>query len=281
MFHVEQQQVHIKTKDFLVSKEEFIIVKTSVFGLLKTHPEPPKNNMHKYYKSDKYSSHYSQNSSTFNFVYRTLRKLNFFFKKRYINLNNCKALLDFGSGDGDFINNISKSNIRVFGVEPILPTSNKNVYKKLSDVLKKELRFSTITAWHSLEHTHKINQTLQTLVDLLEEKGRLIIALPNYESYDAMFYKSFWAGYDVPRHLWHLNQHAVINMFAKRGLSFCYSRPMLLDAFYVSYLSEINNKSKLPIINAFFIGLFSNLKAIFTNQYSSSMFVFEKTNKYE
>ncbi len=276
MFHVEQQQVHIKTKDFLVSNEEFVIVKTTDLGLLKTIPEPPKNKIHKYYKSDKYSSHYSQKSSTFNFIYRTSRRLNFFFKKRHINFNNCKALLDFGSGDGVFIHNISKSNVSVFGVEPILPTSNKNVYKQLSEVLKKELRFSTITAWHSLEHTHKIKQTAQTLVDLLEVKGRLIIAVPNYESYDALFYKSLWAGYDVPRHLWHLNQHAVINMFIKRGLRFCYSRPMLLDAFYVSYLSEINNKSRLPIINAFFIGLFSNLKAIFTNQYSSTLFVFEK-----
>ena len=117
------------------------------------------------------------------------------------------------------------------------------------------------------------------LVDLLEPKGRLVIAVPNYESYDAVFYKSFWAGYDTPRHLWHLNQKAVINMFAKKGLTFRYSRPMLLDAFYVSYLSEINKKSRLPILNAFFIGLFSNVKAIFTKQYSSNLFVFEKTNK--
>lgn len=276
MFHVEQQQVHIKTKDFLVSAEEFIIVKTPVSGLLKTLPEPSKNKMPKYYKSEKYTSHHSKNSTAFNFIYRMSRKLNFFFKKRHVNLNRSKSLLDFGSGDGDFIYNISKSNISVFGVEPIMSTSKTNVYKKLSNVQKEGLLFSTITAWHSLEHTQKINDTAQALVGLLEEKGRLIIAVPNYESYDALFYKSFWAGYDTPRHLWHLNQHAIVNMFTKRGLTFCYSRPMLLDAFYVSYLSEINKKSRLPILNAFFVALFSNVKAIFTNQYSSNLFVFEK-----
>ena len=276
MFHVEQQQIHIKTKDFLVSNEEFVIAKTSTSGLLKTRPEPPKNKTHKYYDSDKYTSHYSQKISIFNAIYRISRKFNFFLKKRHINLSNCKSLLDFGSGDGDFIHNISKSNLSVFGVEPILPTASKNVYKKLCNVQKEGLRFNIITAWHSLEHTRKINQTSQALVDLLEEKGRLIVAVPNYESYDALFYKSFWAGYDTPRHLWHLNQHAVINMFTKTGLTFCYSRPMLLDAFHVSYLSEINKKSRLPILKGFFIGLFSNLKAIFTNQYSSKLFVFEK-----
>lgn len=276
MFQVEQQQTHIKTKDFLVSKEEFVIAKTPDFGLLKTFPIPSKDKIHKYYKSDKYTSHHSQNSSIFNFIYRALRKLNFIFKKRHLNLNSCKNLLDFGSGDGFFIQSISESNIRVFGVEPVLPTSSTNVFKQLSDVQKKELQFSTITAWHSLEHTQDIHQTSQALVDLLEEKGRLVVAVPNYESFDALFYKSYWAGYDTPRHLWHLNQKAVINMFVKRGLTFLYSKPMFLDAFYVSYLSEINKKSRLPILSAFIIALFSNLKAVFTNQYSSNLFVFEK-----
>ena len=277
MFHVEQQQTHIKTKDFLVSKEEFVIAKTSDFGLLKTLPSPSKDKIHKYYKSDKYTSHHSQKSSIFNFIYRTSRKLNLFFKKKHLKLNSCKNLLDFGSGDGFFIQSISESNIRVFGVEPVLPTINTNVFKQLSDVQKKELQFSTITAWHSLEHTQDIHQTSQALVDLLEEKGRLVVAVPNYESYDALFYKSFWAGYDTPRHLWHFNQKAIIDMFVKRGLTFRYSKPMLLDAFYVSYLSEINKKSRWQILSAFIIAFFSNLKAVFTSQYSSNLFVFEKT----
>ena len=276
MFHVEQHQIHIKTKDFLVSNEEFFIAKTFDPGLLKTLPSPPRNKIYKYYESDKYTSHHSQNTSIFNFIYRLSRKLNFFFKKRHLNLKGCKNLLDFGSGDGFFIHNIFKLNIRVFGVEPVLRTSSTNVYRQLSDVHKKGQKFSTITAWHTLEHVHNINQTSQMLVDLLEEKGRLVVAVPNYESYDAVFYKSFWAGYDAPRHLWHLNQKAVINMFAKRGLTFRYSKPMLLDTFYVSYLSEINKKSTLPILCAFLVAFFSNLKAVFTNQYSSNLFVFEK-----
>ena len=277
MFHVEQQQTHIKTKDFLVSNEEFVIAKTSDFGLLKTLPSPSKDKIHKYYKSDKYTSHHSQKSSIFNFIYRTSRKLNLFFKKKHLNMNSCKNLLDFGSGDGFFIQSISELNIRAFGVEPVLPTKSSNVFKQLSDVQKKGLQFSIITAWHSLEHTQDIHQTSQALVDLLEEKGRLVVAIPNYESYDALFYKSFWAGYDTPRHLWHFNQKAIIDMFVKRGLTFRYSKPMLLDAFYVSYLSEINKNSRWPKLSTFLVAFFSNLKAVFTNQYSSNLFVFEKT----
>ncbi len=172
MFHVEQQQTHIKTKDFLVSNEEFVIAKTSDFGLLKTLPSPSRDKIPKFYKSDKYTSHHSQKSSIFNFIYRTSRKLNLFFKKKHLNLNSCKNLLDFGSGDGFFIQSISESNIRAFGVEPVLPTKSSNVFKQLSDVQKKGLQFSIITAWHSLEHTQDIHQTSQALVDLLEEKGR-------------------------------------------------------------------------------------------------------------
>ena len=42
MFHVEQKNTHIKTKDFFLTKEVFSVIKTEQEGLLKTDPFPPK-----------------------------------------------------------------------------------------------------------------------------------------------------------------------------------------------------------------------------------------------
>ena len=50
MFHVEQKKIHIKTKDFFLTKEVFSIIKTEQEGLLITDPFPPKEVIQKYYK---------------------------------------------------------------------------------------------------------------------------------------------------------------------------------------------------------------------------------------
>ena len=56
-----------------------------------------------------------------------------------------------------------------------------------------------------LEHVHELHTYLHTFDRLLKLTGRLIIAVPNYTSYDADFYGEFWAAYDVPRHLYHFS----------------------------------------------------------------------------
>ena len=54
-----------------------------------------------------------------------------------------------------------------------------------------------------IEHLESLNETWETLRELLTEKGVLIVAVPNCSSYDAKRYGEYWAAYDVPRHLWH------------------------------------------------------------------------------
>ena len=59
MFHVEQNKTHIEVVDHFLTKEKFKIQKTSVPGLLQTIPTPAKEDMIKYYKSERYISHNS------------------------------------------------------------------------------------------------------------------------------------------------------------------------------------------------------------------------------
>jgi predicted SAM-dependent methyltransferase len=45
--------------------------------------------------------------------------------------------------------------------------------------------FDVITLWHVLEHIHRLNENMDTFFRLLKPGGKLIIAVPNYTSYDA------------------------------------------------------------------------------------------------
>ena len=48
--------------------------------------------------------------------------------------------------------------------------------------------FDVITLWHVLEHVHELHKYLDTFYSLLAKGGTLIIAVPNYTSYDAKRY---------------------------------------------------------------------------------------------
>ncbi|MBK8449685.1 MAG: class I SAM-dependent methyltransferase [Saprospiraceae bacterium] len=105
--------------------------------------------------------------------------------------------------------------------------------------------FDIITMWHVLEHVPNLNERLEQLKNLLKPNGILIIALPNCDSFDAQYYKNYWAGFDVPRHLWHFNPSTMESLASKYNFKLDAILPMYFDAFYVSLLSEKYKNSLL------------------------------------
>ncbi len=115
--------------------------------------------------------------------------------------------------------------------------------------------------WHVLEHVPNLEEQITELKRLIKPNGTIIIAVPNFKSFDAKHYGQFWAAFDVPIHLWHFSKTAIQKLFAKEKLELIKVLPMKFDSFYVSLLSEKYKTGKMNFIKAFFIGLKSNLKA--------------------
>ena len=133
--------------------------------------------------------------------------------------------------------------------------------------------------WHVLEHVPDVSAQIKELKRLLKPAGTIVIAVPNFNSFDAKHYKDFWAAYDVPRHLWHFSRLSIEKLFEREKLQLLETRPMLFDAFYVSLLSEKYKTGKMNFVSAFFIGLKSNWKARTTNEYSSHIYIIKKILK--
>jgi 2-polyprenyl-3-methyl-5-hydroxy-6-metoxy-1,4-benzoquinol methylase len=125
--------------------------------------------------------------------------------------------------------------------------------------------------WHVLEHVHDVNGTIQELKRVIKENGKLVVAVPNHEAYDAKFYGSFWAAYDVPRHLHHFTPYTIKTLMEKHGLKLIAKKGMWFDSFYVSMLSEKYKSGKINYLKAFFIGLISNLFAFSKVEKCSSL----------
>ena len=190
--------------------------------------------------------------------------------------------MDYGCGTGDFLNFVRNKGFDVIGVEPNETARQKANLKLQGKVSENLLQIQTnavdiITLWHVLEHVHTLNETLQDLKSLLSKKGIMMVAVPNAESHDAKMYKNNWAGYDVPRHLWHFSQDTMQALLLRNGFKIVAIAPMKLDSFYVSLLSEQYknpNQSKLiTAIKAFREGLLSNYYARKNKQYSSLIYI--------
>ena len=131
--------------------------------------------------------------------------------------------------------------------------------------------------WHVLEHLPKLENHISVFESLLKPNGRLIVAVPNFKSYDAQYYKTFWAAFDVPRHLWHFSQTSISKLMRKKMMEVEKTNPMIFDAYYVSLLSEKYKNGFMNPFKAFWIGLRSNMKAKHNNEYSSLIYAIKKT----
>lgn len=270
---------YITTKDYSLTKENFNLVYNQEYNLLITDPFP--KDLNPYYNFDEYISHTDDNKSVIDKVYQLVRSYTLNKKLKLINSQNTsnKKLLDVGCGTGDFLLKCKQNGWEAYGVEPNEKARDKSSTKKL--VIKSKLeeiegKYDVITLWHVLEHVPNLNEYIIQLKNLLADNGCLIIAVPNYKSYDAQHYKSFWAAYDVPRHLWHFSKESISKIFSTQNLKVTKTLPMLFDAFYVSLLSEKYKTGKMNPLKAFYRGFVSNYKALKTKEYSSIIYLLKK-----
>jgi ubiquinone/menaquinone biosynthesis C-methylase UbiE len=173
-------------------------------------------------------------------------------------------VLDIGCGTGDFLNVCKKSGKEIHGIEP--DSKARNLAK---EILKVEIlhpdqsekipdeSFDLITMWHVLEHVPDLKKQISELSRIIKKGGKVVIALPVYESYDAEVYKEKWAAWDVPRHLYHFNKAVINKMMLANDFKPGNVYPMKWDSFYVSMLSEQYLKSAFGIVKAFFVGFLS------------------------
>jgi len=279
---MKENNIHFKVKDFSVSGEEFQLIENKIYGFLETTPQPKEEKLSEYYKTEDYISHTDAKRNVLEKVYHIVRGISLKRKLKLINSfsSSQKTLLDIGCGTGDFLQTAQQNNWQVSGIEPneqaraIANTKTNNAVFTTEQLQEfKKQSFDVITLWHVLEHLPNLTEQVSVFKSLLKENGSLIIAVPNYKSYDATHYKNFWAALDVPRHLWHFNQKSIHTLFAKENMKVVQTLPMKFDAYYVSLLSEKYKSGFMNPIKAFWYGFLSNCKARRSGEYSSLIYV--------
>lgn len=272
-------------KDYSTSKETFTIVSCDKCNFTFTNPRPEDENLGAYYISDKYLSHSNAVKTLFEKLYQIVRKYAIGQKLKLVKQFSLrKTHLDIGCGTGEFLNACKLDGFKTTGIEPseiarkqAADHYNLNISKNTDLNQFDTNSFETITMWHVLEHVPNLNETIEKIEKILDSNGSLIVAVPNLKSWDAQYYKQYWAAWDVPIHLWHFSKESIEALFKKWNFKLVKTKPMLFDSFYVSVLSEEYKTGQKNLLKGFFMGLTSNVIALFGNNgYSSTIYVFQK-----
>lgn len=268
--------------DHFLTGESFALTRCTKCTLLFTNPRPSETNISKYYNTPDYISHSNSSGTLTHIIYKWVRRFALATKTNLITQRSAQErILDFGTGSGHFLRHLLKQGIDATGVEPYkqliqyTDTLSSHIYQSLESLPPKQ-KYTAITAWHVIEHVHELKSTIKALRKKLEKNGFMFIAVPNYKSYDATHYGEYWAGYDVPRHLYHFDPVSFQHLIQRSKLKLIEILPMRFDAYYVSLLSEQYATGNRSYLNALKTGFRSNVKAKTTQQYSSLIYVLQK-----
>lgn len=277
--------------DSYASGEAFALCSCRACGFVLTQDAPVEEEMGRYYDVPDYISHTDTRRGLMNRVYHWARCLMLYRKARLLEheAHRCTGrLLDIGAGTGYFAATMQRRGWQVEAVERS-EKARRFALERFGLEVKADGRlaemadgaFDVITLWHVMEHLEHLHETWQALHRLLDNRGILVVAVPNRSSADAQRYGAYWAAYDVPRHLWHFTPETMQRLGAAHGFILASRHPMPLDGFYVSMLSEQHMRRRFPFVRGLVVGTWCWVRSLVKKDRSSSIiYVFRKKNNH-
>ena len=277
-------QLFLETQDYSITNEPFELHQCQNCQFVFTQNIPNQNSIGKYYESVDYISHSDTAEGLINKLYHLGRKYMLNYKMKMLrNAGIGNRVADVGAGTGYFLNHMRQFGYNVHGIE--VDSKAREHAKKQFDLdlddpvnflTQKDTEYDCITLWHVLEHLHELHEFLDHFKQILSDDGWLIIAVPNRNGIEAKHYGKFWAGYDVPRHLWHFTPENLKELAINHGFQLDFMRFLPLDPFYNAMLSEKYKKSSFSLAKAVFQGFRAWIGGIQNKERASSPVYFFK-----
>jgi len=188
---------------------EFALVRCKVCGLIYQNPQLTSQEVDAYYPSD-YEAYVGTRKEQLSW----LRRIDYRYgvEKRLraiLRYASVGRMLDVGCATGAFLDGARERGWSVQGIEPNVNAANYARNQLALPVQTATLEtaefmpssFDVVTMWNVLEHVPSPSRALARVGEALRPGGLLVFAIPNTGSADLRMFKKYWAGYDVPRHL--------------------------------------------------------------------------------
>lgn len=227
---------HEKKFDIKIVKGTFQIRRCTSCSAFFLYPMPSNKQLNDAYNLD----YYGEGNSKFNPIVESIvnifrrMRANRAIKKISANSN----ILDIGCGNGGFLNFLSKYHqFNLYGTEieghAAKRAANNNkgftlYIGSLNSIDFHDQKFDLITMYHVFEHLTTPNEDIEIIKKLLKHNGKLVISIPNINSWQAQIFRSKWLHLDVPRHLIFFAPKAFKSTMQSKGF-------VILSERYVSW----------------------------------------------
>lgn len=133
-------------------------------------------------------------------------------------------VLDVGCGRGVLLRELADRGFEVHGVEiseeatrGADPRAEIRIATTLAEAAYDAGSFDEVIIWHVFEHMSDPRAVLEEVHRILEPGGRVVIAVPNFESAQARWAGAAWFHLDLPRHLYHFPLSALRELLRNTG----------------------------------------------------------------
>jgi len=204
LFQASDRLYHTTTR-------EFSVVRCAECGLLRLDPQPPPDELRRYYPDSYWFAPGGDAASRLEEAYRriVLRDHVSFVERALRSSRAAGPLLDVGCGGGLFLGLMRARGFRVAGLDfsreaAAIAWTRQQVPAVCAMLENPPFRpqgLAGVTMFHVLEHLYDPRVYLARVHDLLAPDGRIIVQVPNAASWQSRLLGRSWNGMDVPRHL--------------------------------------------------------------------------------
>ena len=168
-------------------------------------------------------------SARFGFGIEYLIRLFRFFRafKIFTIYPRASSILDIGSGRGYMLYYLKKyyGYVRTAGTQ-----ISKNAFefsrhklgleiydKDLLDLSVDDASFDIVTMWHVLEHVAHPEKYIEKISHILKDNGKIIVEVPNYNSWTRALTNRYWLGFDLDHHVTFFTPSSLSGLLEKYG----------------------------------------------------------------
>lgn len=162
------------------------------------------------------------------------------------------SVLDIGCGDGRLLRQLKRvgKDLALHGVELPGPAAERTrtipgVRLKLGSVDSVDFEdgsFDFISMVHVIEHVPSPHQALQKMARWLKPGGRLFLAFPNIDSWQASYFGAAWFHLDPPRHLSLVPPEAMRSTLSDLGLELTAQRHFCPEQNFYGWIQSMLNR---------------------------------------
>lgn len=215
-------------------------------GLGKTFPFPTKEEMNRLYSDDVYRVGGVRFIPIIEKIIRSLRKVRLKAIQKF-----CKKgrLLDVGCGGGQFLAMMQEAGWKGVGIEvneAMASQARKIPGLEIYGGTLEEARlapesFDVVTLYHVLEHIPEPIAIFKECFRLLKPGGLLVVAVPNWASWQSRFAREDWFHLDIPHHLHHFSTNNLNRLFKENGFQVMRRKHFSLEQNPYGWLQSLLN----------------------------------------